>query len=80
MIFYRFVHNRKNKLKKDGTGLVQLEIYENRNRKYISTEIYINPSHWDDKASRVTLSHSRADEFNMMLHDLVDKLESILCS
>lgn len=78
MIKYKFIHNRKNNLKKDGTGLVQLEIYADRKRKYLSTEIYVSPANWDNKSGKVSHHHSRADEFNMILHDLIQKLESVL--
>ena len=39
MTKYKLIYNRKNKLKKDGTALIQLEFYEDRTRKYISIEI-----------------------------------------
>lgn len=65
-------------MKKDGTALVQLEIYKDRTRKYISTEIGITPRDWDEKNAKVLNSHSRAEEYNMVLHDTIQKIESIL--
>ncbi len=78
MIKYKLVYNRKNNLKKDGTALVQFEIYKDRTRKYVSTEIGISPKYWDKKESKVSANHPRAEEFNMILNDLVQNLESIL--
>lgn len=78
MIKYKLIYNRKNKLKKDGTALIQLEFYEDRTRKYISTEIGITPKFWDEKTSRVISSHPRAEEYNLILHDLIQKIEAIL--
>lgn len=65
-------------MKKDGTALIQLEFYEDRTRKYISTEIGITPKFWDEKTSRVISSHPRAEEFNLILHDMIQKIESTL--
>lgn len=78
MITYKFIYNRKNKLNKDGTALVQLEIYKNRERKYISTGVIVDPGSWDNKNSRVTKNHPRSEEYNMTLHDLVQRVETVL--
>ena len=78
MITYKFIYNRKNKLKKNGTALVQLEIYKKRDRRFISTNVYVEPQYWDQKNSRIYKTHSRADEFNMILHDTLQKIEAIL--
>lgn len=78
MIKHRILHNRKNKLKQDGTALIQIEVYSAESRKYISTGIDIEPEFWDDKNRKVSYNHSRADEFNMIIHDHIQKLESIL--
>ena len=78
MITYKFIYNRKNRLNKDGTAIVQLEIYKNRERKYISTGVIVDPGSWDDKNSKVTKSHPRAEEYNMTLHDLLQRIEAVL--
>jgi integrase len=65
-------------LNKDGTAIVQLEIYKNRERKYISTGVIVDPGSWDDKNSKVTKSHPRAEEYNMTLHDLLQRIEAVL--
>ena len=78
MIKHKLIYNRKNKLRKDGTALVQIELYKNRSRKYITTEIAVSPDQWNEKSGRVNYTHSRADEFNMTLHDLIQNIEEIL--
>lgn len=78
MIKYRLHHNRKKKLKQDGTAVVQIEIYKGNKRKYISTEIYIAPEFWDHKSNRVLYKHSRADEFNTIIDDHVQNINTVL--
>lgn len=78
MIKYQFIYNRKNKFKKDGTALVQLQVYQNRNRKFVSTGIAIEPKYWESKVMKVASSHPRSDEFNMVLQNMNQKVESIL--
>ena len=75
MVRYKLIYNRKNKLKKDGTGLIQLELYLNGKRKYYSTGIYIAPEYWDDKSERVFKSHPRYEEYNLTLLDLINSIE-----
>ena len=38
-IIYKAVFNRKHQLRQDGQGLVQIEAYQNRQRKYFTTRI-----------------------------------------
>ena len=54
MIKYRLHHNRKKKLKQDGTAVVQIEIYKGNKRKYVSTDVYIAPEFWEEKAKKVS--------------------------
>lgn len=78
MINYRIHHNRKKKLKEDGTALVQIEIYKGNTRKYISTGISIQPLEWDEKTLRVSRKNSRSEEYNVILDDLTHKIVSVL--
>lgn len=78
MIKYQFIYNRKNKFKKDGTALIQLQVYQNRNRKFVSTGITIEPKYWESKIFKVASSHPRSDEYNMILSDMNQQVESIL--
>lgn len=78
MIKYRIHHNRKNRLKQDGTALVQIELFDNANRKYFSTSISVEPKFWNDETKKILYKHPRADEYNLILDDLVQKINSIL--
>lgn len=78
MVNYRFKYNRKNRLRKDGTALIQLELYTSTRRKFMSTDIYIEPQHWNDSSNRVSERHPRADEFNFRLIDLQNQVESVM--
>ncbi len=51
-IEFRFIYNRKGQLNKDGKALVQLEIYQDRKRKFFSTGIYLTPKQWDASRQR----------------------------
>ncbi|MDC1194237.1 site-specific integrase [Crocinitomicaceae bacterium] len=78
MIKYRLHHNRKKKLREDGTALIHIEIYKGTSRKYLSTDIYIQPQDWDEKTSRVSYTNFRADEYNVTIDDNIQKIVSIL--
>lgn len=78
MIKYRLHHNRKKKLREDGTALIHIEIYKGISRKYLSTSIFIKPQDWDEKTSRVSNNNSRADEYNVTIDDNIQKIVSIL--
>jgi integrase len=78
MIKHRFIHNRKNKLKADGTALIQMEVSFNRSRKFISTDICIEPKFWDQKKQRVSVKHLKHEEYNFSLIDLASKVDSII--
>lgn len=78
MIKYRLHHNRKNKLREDGTALIHIEIFKGNYRKYLSTGIYIEPHYWNEKSLRVYNSHSRADEYNVIIDDTIQKIVSVL--
>lgn len=78
MIKYRLHHNRKKKLREDGTALIHIEIYKGTTRKYLSTDIFIEPRDWDEKTSRVSSSNFRADEYNVTIDDNIQKIVSIL--
>lgn len=78
MIKYRIHYNRKNKLKKDGTGLIQIELFDGNTRRYISSEIYIEPRYWNDKTKRISFDHRRADEYNIALNEITQSIEATL--
>jgi len=59
---YKLVYNRKNKLYRNGEGIIQIEIYLNGKRKYISTNIHVIPEDYDSKNSTIKNSHPNASE------------------
>lgn len=73
-IHFRLVYNRKKKLNKQGKALIQVEIYQNRRKVYISTGIYVNPRQWDNYRCEITL-HPHAEELNRMLEEFILKLQ-----
>lgn len=74
-ISYRFLFNRTNKLSKDGTGLIHIEAYLNRKRKYFSTGIHVLPSEWDDKRKRISRIHPNFGKLNLYLSQQIRSLE-----
>ncbi|WP_040665134.1 Arm DNA-binding domain-containing protein, partial [Nafulsella turpanensis] len=73
---YTFVYNRKNKLNKDGEALVQIQVYYQQKRKWISTGIYLKPKEWDERRSEVSYHHPRADELNEELQEYLGQLRT----
>ena len=73
---YRAVWNRKKQLRPDGTGLVQIESYLQRQRMYVSTQIYVTASQWD-VAKRRICNHVHAEELNWMIAEQMVKLEAM---
>ena len=67
-ISYRLVFNRKKKLNGQGKALIQVELYLNGSKIYISTQIYVFPHQWDNKRKRI-VSHPQMDELNRMLDE-----------
>lgn len=75
-IKYRLVYNRKKKLNKQGTALVQVEASLNQRKVYFKTNIYLKPEHWDKRTSQVIV-HPQADDLNSMLFEFVLHLQGI---
>ncbi|MBI3234697.1 MAG: site-specific integrase [Bacteroidetes bacterium] len=74
-ISYKLVFNRKKQLRKDGTGAIQIECYQNGKRKYFDTKIHVEPIYWDDKNKRVKGGHRQHVEFNYSLKEQITDLE-----
>jgi integrase len=54
MVSYKLVHNRKNKvLTADETALIQVELYQNGKRRYITTNTYVTAAQWNDRKQEV---------------------------
>lgn len=73
-IHFRLVYNRKKKLNKRGEALIQVEVYQNRKKIYISTGIYVNPRQWDSYHARI-IRHPHAEELNRMLEEFMLELQ-----
>ena len=69
-IKYRLVYNRKKKLNKQGTALVQVEASLNQRKVYFKTNVYLHPEHWDKRTSQIIV-HPQADDLNYMLFEFV---------
>jgi len=74
MIHFSLVHNRKNKLRKNGTALIQIKAYLDGQNKFFSTGIYLAPTQWSKKLQRV-VGHSNAISFNNEIRRQIDKME-----
>lgn len=73
-IRFRLVYNRKKKLNNRGEALIQVEIYQNRRKIYLSSGIYVNPRQWDNYHSKI-IRHPQAEELNRMLEELLLELQ-----
>jgi hypothetical protein len=55
---YFVVYNHKGKLNKQGKALIQIRVYFKRfPSKFISTETYVAPEHWNERKKMVDESH-----------------------
>lgn len=75
-ITYNLVYNRKKKLNKKGTALVQVEAYLQRKKKYFSTKVYLKPEQWDNR-KRLIRDHPNKDSLNQMIHQFISDIESV---
>lgn len=75
-IKYRLVYNRKKRLNKQGTALVQVEASLSQRKVYFKTNIYLKPEHWDKRTAQVC-NHPQANDLNSMLFEFVLHLQGI---
>lgn len=75
-IRYRLVYNRKKRLNRQGTALVQVEAKLNRRNIYLTTNIYLRPEHWDKSTAQV-INHPQAVELNALLFEFIIHLQGI---
>lgn len=75
-IKYRLVYNRKKKLNKQGTALVQVEASLNQRKVYFKTNVYLRPEHWDKRTSQIIV-HPQANDLNAMLFEFVLHLQGV---
>ncbi len=74
-IKYSVVFNRKNELRADGKGLIQIRAYQNRKNCYFSTDIAVFPRYWDERNKCVKSSHKASRAYNKKIRDLLGILE-----
>lgn len=73
-IHYRLVYNRKKKLNRMGTALIQIEAYLEGKKAYYSTGIYVSPSQWNRRRSLI-VKHPYKEELNRFLQEQLLELE-----
>jgi len=61
---------RTSKQRDDGRAPIWIRITANRKSRYISTGIYINPDHWNDRKREVRKSHELASAYNDKIRSL----------
>ena len=75
-VLYNVVFNRKNRLKRNGTALIQIEAYLKGKKKYFSTKIYVLPEQWDARHRKIK-NHPNSISLNLQIRDFSNELESI---
>jgi len=73
-VIFSLVFNRKKLLNAEGKALVQVEAYQNGQKRYFSTHVYIQPSQWDHKRQSIK-NHPNMDGLNRFLKGFIHELE-----
>lgn len=76
-IRYRLVYNRRGKLTRQGTALVQVEAYLEKRHMYMSTGVYLRPEHWDDETGTVTPANPNHVNLNAFLFECMFNVEKV---
>lgn len=73
---YSIVFNRKGKLNSQGKALIQIRVHFNQNiSKFVSTDIYIAPEHWDPKKKIIKDTHSAHYTLNKKIKNRIEEME-----
>jgi integrase len=75
MINFSIVYNRKHKLSKNGTALIQIKAYLKNKAKFFSTNIYITPKQWSPRRKQV-VDHPNAMAYNNEIRRQIDRMET----
>ncbi len=75
-IKYRLVYNRKHKLNKQGTALVQIEARLDGRISYFKTDVYLKPECWNKDGAQV-VNHPQSNELNAFLYEKIIELQMI---
>lgn len=70
------VYNRKNQVNTQGKALIQIECYLNGKKKYFSTQIYIEPNYWNNKARTIKNDFPNAIKLNKQIAETLRDLEN----
>ncbi len=78
-INFSLVFNRRNRLNKDGTSLIQIRAYQNNpsgtKERWFSTGIFLEPLDWDEKYHKVCSTHPLAHLYNQHLRKYLQNFE-----
>jgi site-specific recombinase XerD len=70
------IFNRKDKLNKHGLAPIEIRMYQNRQRRHISTGISISPIQWDEKRQEINKKHKDFELLNYQISDMITKFET----
>lgn len=68
-------YNWRNKLNSEGKAAIDIRITKGKDRKYFSTNYYIEPRFWDEKKCEVKKTHPKFQSINARLNQLVYQFE-----
>ncbi|TDI71503.1 MAG: hypothetical protein E2O85_02005, partial [Bacteroidetes bacterium] len=63
----------KQKINKKGEHPIYVRIEAGGRRQYFSLRIWVKPSRWNPKSHSVRKGHRRADEYNEVIRQNIDK-------
>ena len=75
LVTFSLIHNRKGKLREDGTAVVQVRAYHNKKHKYFSTGVNVEPKFWDEKRNQVSQRHPNNVSLNLHLQNFMSEFE-----
>jgi len=69
---YKYIFNRSDRLKKNGTAQVQLRVFVKRKITYINSDIFITSRQWSEKDGGTIIRHhkSRPKKGNRCLYEI----------
>ncbi|WKW46737.1 site-specific integrase [Myroides sp. JBRI-B21084] len=76
-IKFKTIYNRKKALNKEGKALIQVECYLNGKRKYLTTNIYLEPKYWSEKTATIKTDYPNSIFLNKSIKDLINRIEEI---
>lgn len=71
---YKIKFNRRNKLLKDDTAPIEIEVCIDRKQRFIKTGIYVDPEQWDEENKRVT-KHPKKAQHNVFIKQMLSDIE-----